>query len=759
MNCLFSIIMVVLLTVGQLRATEPAFEAVTPLLTKYCISCHQGENPKGDLNLADLGPDFAKNATAWKSVFERLKDGSMPPKSKLRPTTAELTTIQSWLTASLTAHESAKAKADGRTRHRRLNRIEYANTLRDLLGAVVDIETLPEDGAAGGFDTVDAGLDLSSTLLERFLETAEAALDAAFVKGPQPKMEKRYLDFAPTKFPEPGLATMRNATRLTVGGMYKFRINAQATHSAKTSTLLVYAGNYGSKSPANRLVGGFDVTPQPTTIEFTIPMLAIDSLRVFPFETVKMYGKPPAKDAEPGIIVHGVGWEGPLYDVWPPAPTTRLLDGRDLSKGNLADAEAILRKFAPRAFRRPLLEEEFAPYFALLKSRFDKGYRCEDALRVALKAVLCSPDFLYLSPSPGKLNDFDLAARLSYFLWSSTPDDALSEIASRGELRKSEVLKQQVERMLKDPKAHAFTENFTGQWLSLRHLQDTTPDKHLYPDFDDLLALSMARETHLFFEEILKGDRSLLEFVHSDWTILNERLAALYNIPGALGNDFRKVSLPANSHRGGVMTQASVLRVTANGTNTSPVTRGVWVLDRILGTPPPPPPKDIPAIEPDVRGAVTLREQLAKHKQFESCAGCHAKIDPLGNALENFDVIGGWRDHYRATNVKGNPRKMIPTGRGRTTWMHFGAKVNAADELPDGRSFQDIDGLKKLLLENPDQVARGLAGKLMVYATGHQIEFADLAAIEAIVSQVKAKNYGFRTLVHAIVQSDTFRNK
>jgi len=306
-------------------------------------------------------------------------------------------------------------------------------------------------------------------------------------------------------------------------------------------------------------------------------------------------------------------------------------------------------------------------------------------------------------------------------------------------------LKQQVERMLQDSKASAFTVNFTGQWLNLRHLHATTPDRNLYPDFDDLLEFSMPRETHLFFDEMLNGDHSAIEFVHSDWSMLNERLAFLYNIPDVKGNDFRKVTLPADSHRGGVMTQAAILKVTANGTSTSPVTRGAWVLSRIMGTPSPMPPKDVPGLEPDTRGATTIREQLAKHQQIPSCAACHARIDPPGNALESFDVIGGWREVYRSS--KAGPRKMIPTGRGPTTWMHFGQKVEPADELPGGRAFTNIEGFKKILLENPDQFARGLSERLMIYATGHELEFADRAEMERILAEVKEKHYGFRTMM------------
>jgi hypothetical protein len=742
---------------GRGWAAEPTFEGVAPLLKTYCGGCHGGDKPKGGLDLTNLSPDFAKNP-AWLNVYERLNEGSMPPQNKPQPTEAERKKILTWLTSGLAAQQAAKVATDGRARHRRFNRIEYANTIRDLLGVAVDVETLPEDGIAHGFDKVDAGLDLSSTLLERYLETADAALDAAFVRGPKPESKKRYTEFAPTPYPEPGLATIRGATRLTVGGTYRYRISAQTANAGAPMTLLVYVGSYGGRSTYNRLVGGFDVTDKPTTIEFTATVDASESIRVFPFESVKQYGKVPPKEAGPGLVVHGVGVEGPLYDVWPPAATTRLLDGKNVANATQEDAKAILRKFAPRAFRRPVTDEELAPYFTLLKSRFDKGYTFEAALRVALKAVLCSPDFLYLAPPPGKLNDFDLAARLSYFLWSSTPDDELAELAARKELGKPDVLRQQVERMLKDPKARAFTENFTGQWLNLRHIKATTPDRHLYPDFDDLLEWSMPRETHLFFDEILKGDRSVLEFVQSDWTIINGRLATHYGIPAVAGNDFRKVSLPANSHRGGVITHASVLKVTANGTSTSPVTRGAWVLSRILGTPPPPPPKDVPAIEPDTRGAVTLRQQLAKHKEIATCAGCHARIDPPGNALENYDVIGGWRENYRIS-AKAGARAKVPIARGGWVWVHTGPKVDAADELPGGRSFTDIEGFKKLMLENPDQIARNLAEKLVIYGTGHKIEIADRAEIEKIVADVRDKQYGFRTLIHLIVQSDTFRDK
>ena len=385
------------------------------------------------------------------------------------------------------------------------------------------------------------------------------------------------------------------------------------------------------------------------------------------------------------------------------------------------------------------------------------------------KAILSSPH-IQVFTEPGlasvadganlrspKLDDYAVANRLSYFLWSGPPDDVLLSAAGRGELRKPDKLRAQVERMLEHPKAHRFTENFTRQWLDLRHINATIPDPRLFGDFDGVLLWSMPRESHLVFEEILRHDRSLLEFVDADWSVLNERLATHYGIPGLVGIDFHRVSLPAGSHRGGVLTQASVLKVTADGTRTSPVLRGKWVLEKILGQPPPPPPADVPSIEPDIRGAITIRQQLAKHRSIASCASCHVHIDPPGFALETFDPIGGYRDFYRATT--GDRKKILNvTFSGRPLFR--GADVEKGGVTHDGKAFRDIDDYKKLLLaDHKDQIARNLTEKLLVYATGADIQFADREVVEQIVARLKSRNYGFRMLVHEIVQSRVFLNK
>ena len=440
------------------------------------------------------------------------------------------------------------------------------------------------------------------------------------------------------------------------------------------------------------------------------------------------------------------------------------------------DAERLVRDFLPRAFRRPVSEEMLKQYVARVHDKLNNGDTFHEAMTYAYKAILSSPHFLLLL-EPGaqpalvkddfqstKLDDYALAARLSYFLWSTGPDQELLDLAAKRELAKPDVLRSQVERMLASPRSHQFTENFVGQWLDLRMIDATVPDPRLYPDFDRTLLWAMPRETYLFFEEVLKNDRSLLEFVDSDWTMLNERLAKLYGIPGVIGNELRKVTLPPGSHRGGVMTHASVLKVTADGMRTSPVLRGKWVLERIIGKPPAPPPPDVPAIEPDIRGATTIRQQLDKHRTIAACARCHVHIDPPGFALENFDPIGGWRDYYRVP---------APTGRGKVDLPGFkvlrvgfvqrpiyrGPDVENGGETHDGRKFKNIDDYKKLLLADKDQLARNLTQKLLVYSTGADIQFADRELVEQIVARLATKNYGFRTLVHEIVQSRAFLNK
>jgi mono/diheme cytochrome c family protein len=424
-----------------------------------------------------------------------------------------------------------------------------------------------------------------------------------------------------------------------------------------------------------------------------------------------------------------------------------------------ADARRLLADFLPRAFRRPVSPEEAGRYVELFKTRLAEGDMFEVALRTAYQAALCAPDFLFLTEKPGELDQWAMASRLSYFLWSSMPDDELLALAERGKLHDRAVLHAQVERMLKDPKAERFIVDFTDQWLDLKDIDETTPDKKLYPEFRSILRDSMLAEPRAFFRELLEKDLSATNVSHSDFAMLNQRLADHYRIPGVVGSAMRRVPLPTGSGRGGFLTQAAVLKVTANGTVTSPVKRGAWVLCKIIGRPPDPPPGDVPAIEPDVRGTTTIREMLARHRTNPSCAACHAKIDPPGFALESFDVLGSRQTRYRSLNDQGDVVDKSQTYSGRRVAYTWGPKVDPAGVLADGRAFKDVEEFKKLLLEDPRAVARNLVGQLVTDATGAPVGFADRAAVEKVLDRTADSRYGLRSLIHAIVESTLFQRK
>lgn len=430
---------------------------------------------------------------------------------------------------------------------------------------------------------------------------------------------------------------------------------------------------------------------------------------------------------------------------------------RLVSKDPKGDAERLIRGFLPRAFRRPVSDEVAAEYVRAAHERLDAGEPLNEALTSVYKSVLCSPHFLMLVEKPGVLDDFALASRLSYFLWDSMPDDELLSVAGRGELSKPEVLRAQTERLLKDPKSARFRESFTGQWLDLRKIHDMKPDG-VYVEFDDMLDWSMPEETRTFFAEVLAHDLPASSFFQSDWTMLNERLAKHYGIAGIAGMDLRRVALTPDSHRGGVITHASILKLTTNATYTSPVKRGVWVLDRILGTPPSPPPPNVAAIEPDIRGATTIREQLKKHQSVAVCASCHVQIDPPGFALENYDVLGGWRTFYRSKQGGGDNKYVdLPNYSGKKVWQ--ARPVEAEGDLATGEHFVDLDIYRQLVLRDKDQFTRNLAEKLLIYATGSPLQFADREAVEQMVTAARAKGHGVRSLVHEVVQNRVFRSK
>ena len=512
----------------------------------------------------------------------------------------------------------------------------------------------------------------------------------------------------------------------------------------------------------------------------------------------------------PCIVNDWVEVEGPLHDVWPPRshrllfgelpltefkaaehkdvrpPTRKPLRQEIIGAKNrpepvaglwtpqsaqpLVDADKLLASFLPKAFRRPVDVSVRKDYVAKVEERLKAGDCFEAAMRWAYRAALCSPDFLYLvesassippaaraaaTPAP-RADDHALAARLSYFLWNSQPDDTLLALAAKGTLREPKILREQTERLLKDAKSQRFIEDFLGQWLKLRAIAANDPDKKLYPEFNPYLQDSMVAETRAYFRELLEKNLGASHLVKSDFAMLNEKLAVHYGIKGVSGPAIRRVKLPSGSPRGGFLTQAAILKITANGTTTSPVPRGAFVLARLLGQEPEPPPPNTAAVEPDVRGTTTIRDQLAKHRDNASCAACHAKMDPPGFALESFDVIGGERDRYRSIgDGDPAPRGSIDPRIGIS--FKLGPKVDASGELPDGRKFANIAEFQTLLATSPRPLLLNLAQQLTIYSTGRPLAFSDRAGVNELVTRTEKQGGGIRTLVHELVQSPLFQ--
>lgn len=596
-------------------------------------------------------------------------------------------------------------------------------------------------------------------------------------------------------------------------GRYRIRASVFAINTDAPIPLMLTYRDYGAVD--NRMTDLDDLKRQhirdaypgkPQVIELELDMNVRSTVTLVPFTlpNPRTFGettwknKPLSEYTGPGIVIEWLEQEGPLPN-WPAKNYVRLygdvpLKQRSVVKGEAegkppkprttpltaasyqydplvqapvnprADAERLVRDFLPRAFRRPVGESLADYYVNLVQAELERGRSFTDALHTGYQAALCSPHFLYLTETvdPAKgiaataLDGYALATRLSYFLWSSLPDDELTAAAARGDLQTREGRYTQVERMLNESKATRFTENFAGQWFDLHRLNETSPDRQLYGEFDDYLFWSLPWETMLFFEEILKHDRPVTEFTHTDWTFLNERLAQHYGIAGVRGGEMRKVKLPADSDRGGVLGHASVLKVTADGTKTSPILRGKWVLEKIVGRPPEPPPPNVPAVEPDIRGATTIRQQLDLHRNTASCNACHRHIDPPGFALEAYDVIGGRRDFYRASTSQ-FPSVDVPNYPGKKT--RRGLDVDPSGIVADGSKFRNLAEFKKLLLADEQQLARNVVEKLLIYSTGAEIQFADREEVERIVAAGKKSNYGLRSLIHQVVDSRVFLNK
>lgn len=581
--------------------------------------------------------------------------------------------------------------------------------------------------------------------------------------------------------------------RAPVTGRYRLRVSAysfwidpkftEVTRGRRAEPVTLYSD---SSPRILRWLGSFDVGVEPTVRELDVELLAGETIRP---DAARLHrSRPPdhknpltTPEGMPGVAFQWLEVDGPLFDSWPPAGHRLLfgdlpMEDRPVSTGvgrskvalgvevrsadPAADASRLMSGFVRQAWRRPVKAADVEPFVALVRRALAQGHSFTEAMIAGYTSVLCSPGFLFLNaPKAGRLDNAALAERLSYFLWNSAPDAGLRAAASEGRLQRADELRAEVDRLLDDPRSSRFIEAFLDSWLGLRGIANTAPDADLYPEYqlDDLLVESMSRETQLYFHELLLKNLPVTALVDADFAFLNERLARHYGIAGIEGVELRRAPLPAGNVRGGLLTQASVLKVTANGTTTSPVKRGAWVQSQLLGRRPPPPPPGVPAVEPDIRGATTIREQLARHRTQESCNGCHRRIDPAGFALENFDVMGGWRDRYR-TAAGGEPVKGI--GHDGLVFRYgLGPAVDPSGELPDGRRFADIRELKACLAAEPGTLAGNLALQWIVYATGAPITFADRVEIEKILNRTRRDGYRLRSILHEIVQSELFLSK
>lgn len=491
------------------------------------------------------------------------------------------------------------------------------------------------------------------------------------------------------------------------------------------------------------------------------------ALKVKPGEVVPPEHFGYKKFESPGVAFRWFELEGPHLDAWPPESHRRLFGNLKLAPGDPVeivstdppkDARRLMRQFLVQALRRPVTGEDMMVPMQVVMQKLRRKETFVEAMIAGYRTVLVSPEFLLMSATePGELSDHALAERLSYFLWNSTPDDRLRNLARDGKLADPAMLRSETDRLLADPKSDRFVAHFLDKWLKLEDIALTEPDGNLYPEYNPLLTDSSLWESRAYFRELIEKDLGAEYIAHSDFLMVNQRLAELYEIPGVSGNEIRRVALPEGSVRGGLLTQASVLKTTANGTITSPIVRGDYVMTHLLGDPPPPPPPSVPAVEPDISGGTTIREQLALHSEDKSCATCHAKIDPPGFALESFDVMGGFRQRYRSID-KGDP---IPNlyHEGKPAITRLALAVDSSGELPDGTAFRGIRDFKGILLEREEQLARNLLEQFIVYATGAPASFADEENVAAMMTELAGSDYGVRSMIHAIVQSPLFLEK
>jgi len=780
---------------------------VVPILQAHCTECHGGEKPKAKLDLT--GPrsleQLRTQSHHWFRLLDRVEAGTMPPKGSEPLKPAEKQALAAWVHGEFTSLLIEQQRQEGRSKFRRLSRTEYANTVQDIFGIRPPVVRLmPADGRVDGYDKVSAALPFSTATTEGQLRIAEDMVNRMFAL-PDKNVTSRLwsvgseqskghvLELADGWHVSFNTDTTSGPLRKGTGpdgkkasgfpgprkpGLHRLRISAYGYQTDKPLPVGIYVGHVFAYPQLLELIKVIEILPgKPSIVETEVYLRTgrdsdfgiDDGIRLIPLGL----GVPVPKNTQASVLGKGPGLALQWVDVeeldetlpgqrlftadMPPAIRTVFnqpngtLKSAKLSRDELqAYVTKSFGAIGARLYRRDLTAAELSGIVTSYMKAADGGVALRTAFVTEVAAMVSSPDFLCVVEKPGKLTDFALASRLSYFLWNSTPDEELLDVARKGKLSDPQVLRAQTERLLKDPKSERFVKDFLDQWLGLWGIENTTPDKDLYPDYDDLLKFSSVMETQATFRHMLDKNLSVRDFVAPKWAMVNSRLAKHYSIPGVDGFSIREVRLPAETPFGGIWTHASTMKVTANGTLTSPVKRGVWVAERLLGIPIPPPPANIDPVDPDTRGAKTLREQLALHSGKGSCAACHARFDPYGFALESFDVMGNFRTSYRTAD------RTAP--KGKSKWKD-GLPVDTTGVTPDGKAFAGVKQLREMLATNSDQLARGVSRHLLTYATGQPATPIDQPTIEAIVKGAAKDEYGLRSLIHGIVQSELFRMK
>ncbi len=735
-------------------ASDAAFKAkVAPVLTKYCAGCHGGAKPKGELDLARF-PDTASILAArpkWEALLEAVEAGEMPPKGKPRPDQAESAAVVAWLQSLLTSTDCAAINDPGRVTLRRLNRAEYNNTVKDLTDVDArPADDFPSDDVGYGFDNIGDVLSIPPILFEKYMAAAEQIAQAAIVLDEPARGE--LTAFKATELPEtPGSSKVPQGRILgSVGEIpISYDVKTDGDYFIVVKAFGHQAGDEAVQMDVRvdgKAVQLFEV-PQtegaPGRFEVKTPLRA--GKRTIAVAFLNDYCTPTA---DRNLIIEKVEIQGPAETEVKNLPRSHrtILGTRKPGQSDDEYARSIFERFATRAFRRVATTDEIDRLMSIYALARKEGEKFERGIQLGVQATLTSPYFLFKveydrkskDGTPVPITDFELATRLSYFLWSSMPDDTLLDLARQGKLKDDTVLEEQVRRMLKSRKSRALVENFAGQWLQLRNLKTVQRDPKLFPDFDESLRAAMLKETEEYFATIMKEDRSILEFIDSDYTVLNSRMARYYRIKGfkpGKQDVSVKVAL-TDDRRGGVLTQASILTVTSNATRTSPVKRGKFILEQFLGTPPPPPPPDVPELkDAGVDLKATLRTRMEQHRADPNCAVCHAKLDPLGFGLENYDAIGSWREKEGE------------------------APIDSSGTLPSGQSFKTPKELKAILMGRSGEFTRCLAEKMMTYALGRGLDYHDRCAVDKLAAAVEKDGFKFSRLVVEIVKSDAFRKR